>query len=101
MMTYAVGLGPGRPRPAALFALSGFFPIVEGWEPDLEPPFPPIVIAHGVHDPVIPVEFGRAARDRLEQAGAAPRYHEFPVDHTIDPRLIPELRELVSSSLPG
>ena len=62
VMSYALGLGQGRPRPAALLALSGFIPTVEGWEPDLEPPFPPIAIAHGTYDPVIPVEFGRAAR---------------------------------------
>ena len=62
VMSYALGLGAGRPRTRALLALSGFIPTVDGWEPDLEPPFPPIAIAHGTYDPVIPVEFGRAAR---------------------------------------
>ena len=62
-MSYALGLGKGRPRPAALLALSGFIPTVDGWEPDLEPPFPPIAIVHGTYDPVIPVEFARGARD--------------------------------------
>jgi phospholipase/carboxylesterase len=36
VMTYALGLGRGRPRPAALVALSGFVPTVEGFELDLE-----------------------------------------------------------------
>jgi phospholipase/carboxylesterase len=92
VMSYALGLGEGRPRPAALLALSGFIPTVEGWRPDLEPPFPRIAIAHGIYDPVIPVVFAREARARLEAAGADVWYRESPGEHWIDPELIPELR---------
>ena len=35
VMSYALGLGPGRPVPAGILAFSGFVPTVEGWEPDL------------------------------------------------------------------
>ena len=35
VMTWALGLGRGRPRPAAIMALSGFMPEVEGFELDL------------------------------------------------------------------
>jgi phospholipase/carboxylesterase len=97
VMTYAVGLGEGRPRPAGLIALSGFIPDVEGWVPDLESPFPPIVIAHGAYDPVIPVEFGHKARDVLAQAGAEPRYFESPIQHSIDPAVVPELQVFLAS----
>jgi phospholipase/carboxylesterase len=96
-MSYALGLGKGRPRPAALLALSGFIPTVDGWEPDLESPFPPIAIVHGVYDPVIPVDFARAARAVLEEAGAEPLYRELPIEHWIDPSVLPELREVVSA----
>jgi phospholipase/carboxylesterase len=98
VMSYALALGRGRPRPRALFALSGFIPTVEGWEADLEPPFPAIVVAHGTHDPVIPVEFGRAARATLEAAGAEVLYLESPIEHSIDPQVIPRLRALVSAA---
>jgi phospholipase/carboxylesterase len=97
VMSYALGLGKGRPRPAALLALSGFIPTVEGWEPDLEPPFPRIAIVHGVYDPVIPVDFARAARAALEEAGAEPLYRELPIEHWIDPSVLPGLREAVSA----
>jgi phospholipase/carboxylesterase len=80
-----------------LIALSGFIPTVESWEPDLEPPFPPIAIAHGTYDPVIPVEFGRQARDRLEAAGAEVWYRESPIEHSIDPQVVLELRSLVAA----
>ncbi len=58
-------------------------------------PFPPIAIAHGTYDPVIPVEFGRAARATLEGAGAEVLYLESPIEHSIDPQVIPQLRALV------
>jgi len=96
VMSYALGLAGGRrPRPRTLFALRGFIPTVEGWEADLAPELPPIAIAHGVYDSVIPVEFGRAARATLEAAGADVLYLESPVEHTIDPQVIPQLRSLV------
>jgi len=98
VMSYALGLGKGRPRTRALIALSGFIPTVDNWEPDLEPPFPPIAIAHGTYDPVIPVEFGRQARDRLEAAGADVRYRESPIEHSIDPQALIELRSLVAAA---
>jgi phospholipase/carboxylesterase len=97
VMAYALGLGQGRPRPAALIALSGFIPEVEGWEPNLSPPFPPIAIAHGTYDPVIPIELGRHARDVLEAAGAEPRYHEFPGQHWVDPDVLIELQPLLAA----
>jgi phospholipase/carboxylesterase len=99
VMSYALGLGAGRPRPAALLAMSGFIPTVEGWEPDLSPPFPPIAIRHGTYDPVIPVEFARQARAALEAGGAAVNYRESPVEHWIDPSWIPELRQVVAQAL--
>jgi phospholipase/carboxylesterase len=91
-MSYALGLGAGRPRPAGILALSGFIPQVEGFE--LEPANAaglPVAIGHGSHDPVIGVEFGRAARDRLEELGADVTYRESPMPHTIDPAFMSEL----------
>jgi phospholipase/carboxylesterase len=99
VMSYALGLGAGRTRPAALLAMSGFIPTVEGWEPDLSSPFPPIAIRHGTYDPVIPVEFARQARAALEAAGAGVNYRESPVEHWIDPSWIPELRQVVAQAL--
>src|SRR5215210_6653000 len=64
VMSYAVALGAGRPRPAGIMALSGFIPEVEGFELDIgQADALPVAIGHGTHDPVISVEFGREARD--------------------------------------
>jgi phospholipase/carboxylesterase len=100
VMTYALGLGAGRPRPVALVALSGFAPTVPGFELDLSPPLPPVAIGHGTLDQVIGVEHGRAARDLLERAGAEVTYRESPVPHTIDPGFARELPAWISGHLP-
>jgi phospholipase/carboxylesterase len=96
VMTYAFGLGADRPRPAGLIALSGFIPTVEGFELG-DPAGLPVAIGHGTYDPVIGVEFGRSARERLEQAGADVTYRESPMAHTIDPGYLDELRGWVSA----
>ena len=94
VMSYALGLGARRPRPAGILALSGFLPTVEGFDLDWgNAAGLPVAIGHGTHDPVISVEFGREARDRLADAGADVRYEESPLPHTIDPRFVATLRE--------
>jgi phospholipase/carboxylesterase len=98
VMSYALGLGKGRPRTASLMAMSGFIPTVDGWEADLSSPFPPIAIMHGTHDPVISVEFARQARATLEAAGADVLYRESPIEHWIDPAWIRELRGVVAQA---
>ena len=99
VMTYALGLGRGRPRPAALIALSGFIPTVENFELDLSPSPPPVAIGHGTYDPVISVEWSRRAKQQLEQAGADVLYREYPLPHAIDPRYLSELASWLSGSL--
>jgi phospholipase/carboxylesterase len=96
VMSYAVGLGEGRPLPAGVLAMSGFIPAVDGWQPRTEGlQNYPVAIAHGSLDPVISVDFARDAKQRLEAAGADVLYRESPMSHTIDPRVIPDLQAWV------
>jgi phospholipase/carboxylesterase len=100
-MTYSLGLGGGRPRPAGLIALSGFMPSVPGFELELEQQLPPVAIGHGTYDPVISVEWGRRARDRLEAAGAEVLYREYPLPHAVDPGFLGELAPWLAATLPS
>jgi phospholipase/carboxylesterase len=88
VMAYSLGLGAGRPRPAAIVAFSSFIPTVEAFSLDLSPPLPPIAIGHGMLDNVIEVEWGRRARALLEDAGADVLYRETPMFHQIDPEFV-------------
>jgi phospholipase/carboxylesterase len=96
VMSYAVGLAEGRPRPAAIVALSGFVPRVPGLSLDLAGLAGyPVAIAHGSYDPVIPEGFGAEAKRLLEGAGADVLWRQTPVTHTIDPAIVPELTDFV------
>ncbi len=101
VMSYALGLGADRPRPAGILALSGFVPTVEGLELDLERPFPPIAIGHGTYDPVIGVEWGRRAKELLEGAGAEVLYRESPMPHAVDPAFLQILQPWVREAIPS
>jgi len=101
VMSYALALGAGRPRPAAVVAFSGFIPSVEGFDLALaDRAGLPVSISHGSLDPVISVTFGRDARDRLTAAGLAVRYREDAVGHTISPGALAQARAVLEAALP-
>jgi phospholipase/carboxylesterase len=96
VMSYAVALGPGRPSPAGVLAISGFIPTVEGWQPQLDTRAGlPVFITHGSRDPVISVDFARDASARLEAASLDVEYHEHGGGHGIDPRTVALMRAWV------
>jgi phospholipase/carboxylesterase len=102
VMAYSMTFGPSRPAPAGLLAFSGFIPEVPGFEVDLTDRRGfPAAVGHGVSDPVIPVEFGRSARKRLEAAGADLVYSEAPMPHSIDREFVVDLRPWIAERTGG
>jgi phospholipase/carboxylesterase len=101
VVSYSLGLAASRPRPAGIIAMSGFLPHVEGFELDLEgAEGMPVSVSHGTYDPVIPVDFGHDARDRLRAAGADVHYREDPVAHQIAPGALTQARTVLQQALP-
>ena len=99
VMSLALGLGVGRPRPFAICGFSGFVPVVEGWELDETRPLPPVALGHGTMDQVITVDFGRRARDAITAAGGELLYEEYPLPHTLDPGFVVRVRDWLSAKL--
>jgi phospholipase/carboxylesterase len=101
VMSYALGLGPGRPAPAGILAFSGFVPTVEGWEPDLAggAAATRAFIAHGRNDPIMAVDFARRARELLDGAGFDVEYHESDAAHHIDPAHVRPAIDWVATTL--
>lgn len=100
VMTWAMSLGPDRPRPAAVVAMSGFLPRVEGWP--LSPERlagVPVAIANGSLDPVIPAQFSVEAASVLEAAGADVMRLQTPVPHMVDPAWIEPIRQLIHTAV--
>jgi phospholipase/carboxylesterase len=99
VMSYALGLGESRPVPAGILAFSGFVPVVEGWEPELEGRQTRVFIAHGRADPIMEVGFARSARELLEAGGLDVDYHESDVAHEIDPAHVAAARDWLATTL--
>lgn len=43
----------------------------------------PILMAHGTHDPLIPIARGRGSRDRLVELGYRVTWREYPMPHSV------------------
>ena len=98
VMSYAVSLGEGRPVPGGLIAFSGFVPTVEGWSAELEGREGlPVAIHHGANDPIISVDFARAARKLLQEGGIEPAYLETDAGHWLPPEALSAAKEIVSN----
>ena len=70
---------------AGVAAMSGRLPSqVFEREPDREAlTGKPVLLTHGLYDPVIPVEQGRAAREHLGALPVALTYREYPMGHEV------------------
>ena len=100
VMSYAVGLGEGRPAPAGIVGLSGFIPTVDRFSIDLTGRSGlRAAIGHGTADPVIGVQWGRDARRRLREACVDLLYEEHPVGHGIDPSFLARLPAWVAETV--
>jgi phospholipase/carboxylesterase len=100
VMSYALGLGAGRPRPGGILAFSGFIPVVEGWEADLASRAAlRVFIGHGRSDPIMEVGFARRARELLEGSALEVEYHETDAAHQIDPVHVPAAKQWLEQTL--
>lgn len=101
VMSYSLGLAPGRPAPAGILAFSGFVPTVDGWQPDLAGRDGlRAFVAHGRRDPVMEVGFARRARELLEAGGVEVEYHESDAAHHIDPAHVAPATRWVAATVP-
>ena len=84
MMSLALALTSPE-KVAGVVAMSGRFPrqVLE-LEPDREAlTGMPVFVTHGLYDPVLPIENGRAARDYLAGLPVELTYREYPMAHEV------------------
>ena len=71
-------------RVAGIIAQSGYIPNNIDLEINaVELVGKPFLLTHGVQDTMIPIEWGRLSRDRLQQLGVDLTYHEFQMGHSV------------------
>ena len=72
-------------RLAGLLVLSSFLPLPDSLAAEASPANRdvPIFMAHGTHDPLIPVSRARDSRDRLLALGYRVQWREYPMAHAV------------------
>lgn len=84
----AVALQTGLRYPerlAGVMALSTYLPLADSFAQEAAPANvkTPVFMAHGIHDPVVPYAMGNASHQKLQQAGYAVEWHEYPMQHSV------------------
>ena len=51
-----------------------------------------VFAAHGLYDPLIPIDLGRTVRDTLTSLGVCVSWHEYPMGHMVIPEEIEDAR---------
>ena len=74
-------------RLAGVMALSCFLPLADRLAAEAAPATRdvPIFLAHGTHDPVIPLARAAQARATLDGLGYRVEWHEYPMPHSVCP----------------
>jgi len=100
MMSLALTLT--RPEKiAGVAAMSGRLPrqVLE-LEPDAEAlAGKPFLVTHGLYDPVLPVENGRAARDYLSRLPVDLTYREYPMQHEVSAESLRDVTRWLTKTL--
>ncbi|NEQ72426.1 MAG: alpha/beta hydrolase [Okeania sp. SIO2C9] len=60
---------------------------------------PPVLVVHGIQDPVLPIEQGRRTRDTFTDLGANIQYQEFNMGHEIIPEIVKLMRSFVIDTM--
>ena len=89
-----------RPEiPSGALALSAVPPRVDRPAPPEKLRGFPVFAAHGLFDPLLPVEVGRATRDLLQQLGLSVTWREYPMGHMVVPAELNDARAWLSGVL--
>ena len=71
-------------RVAGVIAQSGYIPHESGLQIDeAGVKHKPLILTHGVQDPMLPVDWARRSRDTLQKLEADVEYHEFNMGHNV------------------
>lgn len=80
---------------AGLVGLSGYLPLIDtaAGERHTANSTTPIFLAHGLHDPVVPLARAEASRTALEQLGYSVQWHTYPMPHSV---CMPEVQDIAA-----
>lgn len=86
---------------AGLMALSTYLPLPNEIDGSNGSRDLPVFMAHGSFDPMLPMQWGQMSATKLEDAGFAVEWHEYPMAHAVCPQEIGDIREWLLKVLRG
>jgi phospholipase/carboxylesterase len=92
-----------QPEPlAGVLALSTYLPLSHRLREEAHPANArtPIFMAHGTHDPVVPLSLGASSRDALVSLGYDVDWRTYPMAHQVSAQEIADVREWLLRVLP-
>lgn len=90
------------PQPlAGILALSAYLPLADtlAMEAATANSTVPVMMAHGMQDPVVPLMLALQSRDRLQQLGYCVDWHSYPMQHAVCPEEIGDVRDWLARRL--
>jgi len=84
---------------AGMLALSSYLASWKTIEPSPANNALPILICHGLYDPVVPESLGKQAAALLEQMGYQPEYKTYPMQHQVCAEEIRDISEWIQNVL--
>ncbi len=88
-------------RVAGLIILSAYLPLAESLaaEKTAANQHTPIFMAHGNHDPLIPIQLARAGKQQLTSCGYSVAWREYPIQHNVSTEQIADLADFLRAHL--
>jgi thioredoxin 1 len=98
-LALGLGLDGARPTPAGVLAMSPLPRLGS----DAPGPLPqiPVLIQHGTHDPLIPVQHSRDLARELRAAGVPTVYREYPIEHQVSIDGLRDARDWLARVMAG
>jgi len=98
-MALHIGLRQSEPL-AGIMALSGYLLLPDQTEQWAQAAIAtPILIAHGIHDPVVPFSLGDSTYRNLKSLGYQIEWHSYPMEHNVCPDEIHHIGKWINSIL--
>lgn len=85
---------------AGLMCLSTYFATKDSITPNSANKQIPVKICHGTHDPMVSVQQGKLAYERLVELGYSVDYSEYPMEHAVCPQEIADISSWLQKVLP-
>ncbi len=86
---------------AGIMALSTYLPLPHKTEAERsnENANIPIFMAHGQHDPVIPITLAQQSHEQLQAMGYNVQWHHYPMQHSVSPEEIGDITVFIREAL--